>query len=1032
MNPMRDQPGSPYGDSTPRSPFSPFSPLSGDERHRNLADSKTPRSPFSPFSPLSGDERHKSLAESKFQQALASSGQLDPLSPGSMHHGGHKFHEVFQMKQGRYDLQASKISEMMKSSSLDNAPTQSLLSVLNGILDESIERKNGEIPQRVACLLRKVVQEIERRISTQAEHLRTQNNIFKTREEKYQSRINVLEALASGTGVEHEIATQQLRQIETEKSMWEEKKKNEEEDMVKLMKQNDQYSLEISALKQELETTKRKYEQQYSQIESQTKTEKSKWEEQKKNEEEDMTKLLKENDQFNLQISALRQELESTRKAYEQQCSQMESQTMVATTGLESRLKELEQEGKVVNTAKNALEEKVKELEQMGKEAHTAKNALEEKMKQLQQMEKETKSANISLEGKIQELEQNLVNWKTKYREMEQKSESNHQSWSQKELSYRSFIDNQSQALQELRFYSRSIKQEILKVQENYTEQFSQLGKKLIELSNAAENYHAVLTENRKLFNELQELKGNIRVFCRVRPFLPGQGAPNTVVEYVGEDGELVVTNPTRPGKDGLRQFKFNKVYSPTATQAEVFSDIRPLVRSVLDGYNVCIFAYGQTGSGKTYTMSGPDGSSEEDWGVNYRALNDLFKISQSRKGNISYEVGVQMVEIYNEQVLDLLSDDNSQKKLGILSTTQQNGLAVPDASMYPVTSTSDVITLMDIGLQNRAVGSTALNERSSRSHSIVTVHVRGKDLKTGSVLYGNLHLVDLAGSERVDRSEVTGDRLREAQHINKSLSSLGDVIFSLASKSSHVPYRNSKLTQLLQTSLGGRAKTLMFVQLNPDATSYSESMSTLKFAERVSGVELGAAKTSKEGKDVRDLMEQLASLKDTIARKDEEIERLHQVKDTQHHTQRLQKPMMRRKSLGHTDDINSDTGEYSSQQSRYSVTDGESLASSAEAEYDERLSEITSDAASIGTQGSIDVTKRPPRISDRAKPITARSSTSVARPLDKLRKVATRTTSTVAKVTGLTSSSKGLASSSIKKTGSTTSSLAKSSKRWA
>ncbi|KAF3521735.1 hypothetical protein F2Q69_00051528 [Brassica cretica] len=548
--------------------------------------------------------------------------------------------------------------------------------------------------------------------------------------------------------------------------------------------------------------------------------------------------------------------------------------------------------------------------------------------------------------------------------------------------------------LQELRFYSRSIKQEILKVQENYTEQFSQLGKKLIELSNAAENYHAVLTENRKLFNELQELKGNIRVFCRVRPFLPGQGTPNTVVEHVGEDGELVVTNPTRQGKDGLRQFRFNKVYSPNATQAEVFSDIKPLVRSVLDGFNVCIFAYGQTGSGKTYTMTGPDGASEEDWGVNYRALNDLFKISQSRKGNINYDVGVQMVEIYNEQVLDLLSDDR------ILSTTSENGLAVPDASMYPVTSTLDVITLMDIGLENRSVGATAMNERSSRSHSIVTVHVRGKDMKTGSVLYGNLHLVDLAGSERVDRSEVKGDRLREAQHINKSLSSLGDVIFSLASKSSHIPYRNSKLTQLLQSSLGGRAKTLMFVQLNPDATSYSESMSTLKFAERVSGVELGAAKSSKEGKDARDLMEQVVSLKDTIARKDEEIERLH-------HSNRLQKPMVRRKSFGQTDDMNSETGEYSSQ-SRHSVTDGESLSSSVEAEYEERLSEVTSDASSIGTQRSTDVAKRPPKIADRAKSMTSRSTTSVTRPLDKLRKVATRTTSTVAKVaSGLSSSAR-------------------------
>ncbi|KAL0800677.1 hypothetical protein Bca101_055852 [Brassica carinata] len=1010
MNPMRDQSGSPYGDSTPRSPFSPFP---GDDRHRNLADSKrdtTPRSPFSPFSPLSGDERHKTLAESKFQQALACS---DPSSPGSMHHGGHKFHEVFQMKQGRYDLQASKISEMVKSSNLDNAPTQSLLSVVNGILDESIERKNGEIPQRVACLLRKVVQEIERRISTQAEHLRTQNNIFKTREEKYQSRINVLEALASGSGQESEIATQQLRQIKTEKSTWEEKKKNGEDDMLKLLKENCQYDLEISALRQELETTKREYKQQCSQMESQTMTEKTKWEEQWKNEEEDMAKLSKENDQFNLEISALRKELEKTKKAYEQQCSQMKSQTMQATTGLESRLKELEQERKEANTAKSSLEERVIKLEKMGEEAHTAKEALEEKLKELQEMEKETKTVNTSLEGKIQDLEDNLVNWKNKVKEMDEISESKQQSWTQKEVSYKRFIDYQSQALEELRFYSSSIKQEILKVQENYTEQFSQLGKKLTELSNAAENYHTVLTENRKLFNELQELKGNIRVFCRVRPFLPGQGAPNTVVEYVGEDGELVVTNPTRPGKDGL---------------PEVFTDIKPLVRSVLDGFNVCIFAYGQTGSGKTYTMTGPDGASEEDWGVNYRALNDLFKISQSRKGNINYEVGVQMVEIYNEQVLDLLSDDSSQKKYPfvssswILSTTSQNGLAVPDASMYPVTSTSDVITLMDVGLQNRSVGATAMNERSSRSHSIVTVHVRGKDMKTGSVLYGNLHLVDLAGSERVDRSEVKGDRLREAQHINKSLSSLGDVIFSLASKSSHIPYRNSKLTQLLQSSLGGQAKTLMFVQLNPDAISYSESMSTLKFAERVSGVELGAAKSSKDGKDVRDLMEQLASLKETIARKDEEIERLHSVKDN-HHPHRPQKPMVRIKSLEKTDDISSsETGDYSSQ-SRHAVTDGESLASSVEAESEERLSEATSDAASIGTQGSPDVAKRPPKISDRAKSTPSRSS-AVTRPLDKIRKVATRTTSTVSKVAS------GLASSSSKKT-SSASSLSKS-KRWA
>uniref|UniRef100_A0A453SE84 Kinesin motor domain-containing protein n=1 Tax=Aegilops tauschii subsp. strangulata TaxID=200361 RepID=A0A453SE84_AEGTS len=210
-----------------------------------------------------------------------------------------------------------------------------------------------------------------------------------------------------------------------------------------------------------------------------------------------------------------------------------------------------------------------------------------------------------------------------------------------------------------------------------------------------------------------------------------------------------------------------------------------------------------------------------------------------------------------------------------ILNSSLPNGLAVPDATLHPVNSTTDVIELMRTGLGNRSVGATALNERSSRSHSVVTVHVQGVDLKTGATLRGALHLVDLAGSERVDRSAVTGDRLKEAQHINKSLSALGDVIFSLSQKTSHVPYRNSKLTQVLQSSLGGHAKTLMFVQINPDVSSYAESLSTLRFAERVSGVELGAAKANKEGKHIREFKEQLSLLKDKIAKKDEEINQL-------------------------------------------------------------------------------------------------------------------------------------------------------------
>ncbi|XP_058738847.1 kinesin-like protein KIN-14I [Vicia villosa] len=437
-------------------------------------------------------------------------------------------------------------------------------------------------------------------------------------------------------------------------------------------------------------------------------------------------------------------------------------------------------------------------------------------------------------------------------------------------LKQKMLFDQQQRDIQELKLTLHTTKAGMQFMQMKFRDEFSNLGMHIHDLAQAASGYHRVLEENRKLYNEVQDLKGSIRVYCRIRPFFPGQPNQLSAVENI-EDGTITVGIPSRNGK-GQRSFNFNKVFGPSATQAEVFLDMQPLIRSVLDGYNVCIFAYGQTGSGKTYTMTGPKEITEKSQGVNYRALSDLFFIAEQRKDTFQYDVCVQMIEIYNEQVRDLLVTDGTNKKLEIHSSSHK-GLSVPDASLVPVSSTIDVIELMNLGHRNRAVGATALNDRSSRSHSCLTVHVQGRDLTTGATLRGCMHLVDLAGSERVDKSEATGDRLKEAQHINKSLSALGDVIASLAHKNSHIPYRNSKLTQLLQDSLGGQAKTLMFVHISPESDAIGETISTLKFAERVATVELGAAQVNKDGANVKELKEQIASLKAALARKEGESE---------------------------------------------------------------------------------------------------------------------------------------------------------------
>ncbi|KAJ9171105.1 hypothetical protein P3X46_019153 [Hevea brasiliensis] len=383
--------------------------------------------------------------------------------------------------------------------------------------------------------------------------------------------------------------------------------------------------------------------------------------------------------------------------------------------------------------------------------------------------------------------------------------------------------------------------------------------------------YSEEQAKRKELYNQIQEAKGNIRVFCRCRPLSKEEisAGYKMVVDFeAAKDGDLGILT----GVSTRKTFKFDRVYTPNDNQVDVFADASPLVISVLDGYNVCIFAYGQTGTGKTFTMEG----TEQNRGVNYRTLEQLFKISKERSETFTYSLSVSVLEVYNEQIRDLLATSPTSKKLEIKQSSEGSH-HVPGIVEAKVDNLKEVWNVLQAGSNARSVGSNNVNEHSSRSHCMLCVMVKAKNLMNGECTKSKLWLVDLAGSERLAKTDVQGERLKEAQNINRSLSALGDVIYALATKSSHIPYRNSKLTHLLQDSLGGDSKTLMFVQISPSEQDLSETLSSLNFATRVRGIELGPAKKQIDTSELQkmkamlDKVRQESKSKDELLRKTEE-----------------------------------------------------------------------------------------------------------------------------------------------------------------
>ncbi|CAP80934.1 Pc12g13070 [Penicillium rubens Wisconsin 54-1255] len=364
-------------------------------------------------------------------------------------------------------------------------------------------------------------------------------------------------------------------------------------------------------------------------------------------------------------------------------------------------------------------------------------------------------------------------------------------------------------------------------------------------------------TLRRKLHNQVQELKGNIRVFCRVRPSLNSEPASDlTLMQYPdeAEDGkEINILGPEEKSSLGTvnrknNTFSFDRVFNPSAQNAEVFDEISQLVQSALDGYNVCIFCYGQTGSGKTHTMSSADGMIP-------RAVHQIYETAQGlEEKGWRYSMAGNFVEVYNENLNDLLGnpDELDKKKHEIRHDMQRGKTTITDITTVNLDSPEMVESILKNADANRSVAATKANERSSRSHSVFILKLTGQNHITGERSEGTLNLVDLAGSERLSHSGATGERLKETQNINRSLSSLGDVISALGQgkEGGHIPYRNSKLTYLLQFSLGGNSKTLMFVMVSPLQAHMSETLTSLKFATKVHNTHIGTAKRQARVRD--------------------------------------------------------------------------------------------------------------------------------------------------------------------------------------
>ncbi|XP_008782799.2 kinesin-like protein KIN-14I isoform X1 [Phoenix dactylifera] len=493
------------------------------------------------------------------------------------------------------------------------------------------------------------------------------------------------------------------------------------------------------------------------------------------------------------------------------------------------------------------------------------KSLLEQKIQMLEKKNDEKSVIEKSFEDERRKLKLHITELEQKFESMSRALNAAESTLTMRNVELDA-LQNNLKELEEL----REFKEDIDRKNEQTAEILKKQGAQLVELE-ALYKEEQIL--RKRYYNMIEDMKGKIRVYCRLRPLNEKEIATKEK-SVINSIDEFTVAHPWKDDKS--KQHIYDHVFDQTASQDDIFEDTKYLVQSAVDGYNVCIFAYGQTSSGKTFTIYG----SESKPGLTPRATAELFKVMKRDSSKYSFSLKVYMVELYQDTLIDLLLPKQAKRLKLDIKKDSKGMVTIENVTIVQISSFEELRAIISRGSEQRHTAGTHMNDQSSRSHLILSIIIESTNLQTQSLARGKLSFVDLAGSERIKKSGSAGNQLKEAQSINKSLSALADVIGALSSDGQHIPYRNHKLTMLMSDSIGGNAKTLMFVNVSPAESNLDETYNSLMYASRVRCIVNDPSKNV-SSKEVVRLKKLLAYWKEQAGKRggDEELEDIQEVR---------------------------------------------------------------------------------------------------------------------------------------------------------